>query len=111
MRLFKRLFTKEQETEERPPLVKNDSSKNDISKEEQWEPIPEFIEADQKDYELVSVIATAIAAGEHPERHFVVKKILQRNPEARTVAIIAASLAAEMQDDSRLIVRKIARKK
>ncbi|MDH6365846.1 hypothetical protein M2139_002869, partial [Enterococcus sp. PF1-24] len=70
-----------------------------------------FIETDPAEYELVSVLATAIAAGDHPESEFVVKKIQQRNPEVRLVSIIAASLAAELSEDSQFVVKKIYQKK
>ncbi|KAF1300529.1 hypothetical protein [Enterococcus sp. JM9B] len=108
MRLFKRLFGKSQESENAPiESVLEEKTADD----EQWEPVPAFIEADAADYQLVSVIATAIAAGDHPESQFAVKRIMQRNPEARTVSIIAASLAAEIKEESQLVVTSISRKK
>ncbi|MDH6364677.1 hypothetical protein M2139_001747, partial [Enterococcus sp. PF1-24] len=38
----------------------------------EWQELPAFIETDPAEYELVSVLATAIAAGDHPESEFVV---------------------------------------
>ncbi|WP_416207877.1 hypothetical protein [Enterococcus sp. HY326] len=76
-----------------------------------FEALPAFIPTSPEEYQLVSVIATAIAAGENSDSQFVVKTILKRNPEARTVALIAASLAAEAAEDSQLIVKTIQKKK
>lgn len=111
MNLIKRLFTKEQNKEEN--VFENNLNSQKISEKESdgWEAIPTFIEMNPKDYERISVIATAIAAGDRPDSQFVIKRILQRNPEARTVAIISASLVSELADDSQLFVKSIAKKK
>ena len=73
--------------------------------------IPAFIPTDPNEYELVSVIATAIAAGDHPKSQFVVKNIMKRNPEAHLVSLISASLAAGTMPESKFIVRKISQVK
>ena len=73
--------------------------------------IPAFIPTDPNEYELVSVIATAIAAGDHPKSQFVVKNIMKRNPEAHLVSLISASLAAGTMPESKFVVRKISQVK
>ncbi|OJG15888.1 hypothetical protein RU96_GL001865 [Enterococcus canintestini] len=84
------------------PIVENDLA---VGQE-----VPAYIETDAKNYELVSVIAAAIMAGEQTDSQFVVKKILERNPEAQLVSVIAASIAAGEQADSQMIVKKIIKK-
>ena len=42
--------------------------------EKRWIDIPAYIPAEPKEYQLVSIVATAIAAGEFPESRFVIKK-------------------------------------
>lgn len=78
--------------------------------EEQWELLPAYIEAEQGEAEVVSVIATAIAAGDKPESKFVVKRVLKRNPEAVTLSVIAASLAAQTEE-SQMAIKKIYKKR
>lgn len=73
--------------------------------------IPAFIPTDPNEYELVSVIATAIAAGDHPKSQFVVKNIMKRNPEAHLVSLISASLAAGTMPESKFVVKKISQVK
>lgn len=75
-----------------------------------WQEVPAYIETDPEKYELVSVIAAAIMAGEQKDSQFVVRRILERNPEAKLVSVISASIAAGDQADSQLIVRKIMKK-
>jgi sulfite reductase alpha subunit-like flavoprotein len=79
-------------------------------KEVEWQEVPAYSETDSKNYELVSVIATAIASGERPESQFVVKRILERNPEAKLVALITSSIAAGNSQTSRLVVKRMAKK-
>lgn len=110
---FKNLFNKKQETPETKtahPTSDSVKSQADELKDE-WEPVPAYIDAKPADYELVSVIATAIAAGNRPDSQFVVKNIYQRNPEAKDVSLIAASLAAGALEDSQFVVRSIHKKR
>ena len=105
MGIFTRFFNKLQD-----PIEKNNDSKKDKaanSFQSEWEPISAFIPADEVDYQTVSLIATAIAAEDHPNRQFVVKKILQRNPESLRVSLIAASIAAGESTDCQLTVKRI----
>jgi len=114
MKLFKRLFGKEQDrVNKKAEKISNTSKPSETTAEstDQWKEVPAFIAASPDDYEKVSVIATAIASGDSPESRFVIKRILQRNPEAREVAIIATSIAAEASDNSLMVVKNIKKKK
>ncbi|MGT2750010.1 hypothetical protein ACVRXF_03695 [Streptococcus orisasini] len=109
MGLFSQLFHKSQKPAENVDDNKNENELNSFQAE--WEPVPAFIPADKSDYQLVSVIATAIAAGDYPDSQFAVKKILQRNPEALKLSVIAASIAAGESSDCQLAVKNIYQKK
>lgn len=114
---FKSLFNRKQLDQKNAKSKHSNLSGRDLNKSQsddflnEWEPVPAYIEAEPADYELVSVIATAIAAGDRPDSQFVVKKIYQRNPEARAVSLIAASLAAGALDDSQFVVKSIHQKR
>lgn len=81
-----------------------------VAAESEWEEVAAFEAADAGEYELISIITTAIAAGEHPDSRFVVKRILKRNPEVSLVALIAASVAAGNGMESRFSIKKISKK-
>ncbi|WP_161978906.1 hypothetical protein [Streptococcus sp. S784/96/1] len=100
MVFFQRLFGKSRE----PEITQAVPVSNEL---DGWEPILGFIPADKEDYELVSVIATAIAAGDYPDSQFKITRIMQRNPEALTVSLIASSIAAGDYPDSQLTVKSI----
>ncbi len=109
MGIVARLFKKAHEQPElAEPVIKITAEKEAAEK---WETIPAYIEASSKDYQLVSIIATAIATGEQPASQFIVKKIMQRNPEAKLVSLIVASVAAGNEADQHFIVQRIATKK
>ena len=76
-----------------------------------YEDIPGFIETDPSEYELVSVITSAVAAGDNPDSDFEIKKILKRNPEATLVSTIALAVAAGDNPDSQFTINKIQTKK
>jgi len=78
--------------------------------EDEWQEVAAFEAADKDDYELVSILATTIAAGEYPDSRFIVKRILKRNREASLVVLIAASIAAGNGLDSRFSIKKISKK-
>lgn len=109
MGFFQRLFGRP--TNEIRSNHLNTKNSEKISETSEWEKLPAFIPADAEDIEHVSVIATAIAAGDRPDIQFVVKKVLQRNPEVKMVSIIAASIAAGDRGDSQLLVKNIYQKK
>ena len=108
MGLFKSLFKKEQHTQD-TEINESVIQREADNLEKRWIDIPAYIPAEPKEYQLVSIAATAIAAGEFPESRFVIKKIAKRNPEAKEVAIIAASIAAELSEESQLVVKRISK--
>ncbi len=72
-----------------------------------WEPLPAFLPVDPREHEHVCVIASAIAAGDHPNSEFRVKRMLIANPEYRTVSVIATALAAGALEKSSFTVKNI----
>lgn len=112
MGFFDRLFKREvQETKATQSAPVSQQEKNQFVPDDNWIEVPAYVPATEAEYELASVIATAIAAGDAPESQFVVKKIMKRNPEARKVAVISASIAAGAQPESQMIVKKIFKRK
>ncbi len=103
MGIFKRLFKKAQKEESVQPI---EQQKEQVLNEK-WEAIPEYIPVLPDDYELVSVLTTAIAAGERPDSQFIIKSIKQKNPEVILTSVIAASIAAGESKQSQLIVKNI----
>lgn len=105
MGFFQRLFKGSQPVEKEQEQVTSPPSKS-----EEWAALPGYLPASPDDYERVSVIATALAAGDRPDSQFVIKRILQRNPEAVKVSLIASSIVSADRPDSQLLVRNIYRK-
>jgi len=81
------------------------------NKDSGYEDIPGFIETDPSEYELVSVITSAVAAGDNPDSSFEIKKILKRNPEVTLVSTIVLAVAAGDNPDSQFTINKIQAKK
>lgn len=91
--------------------INSNESKLDNGIPEEWKTVPEYIETDSSEYLKVSLIASAIASGDYPESEFVVKKIYKRNPEAKIVSIIAASLATDyVSENSQIQIKGIYKK-
>ncbi|MTD41981.1 hypothetical protein GIX45_25835 [Erwinia sp. CPCC 100877] len=103
------LFNFLKKEKERPNDVVSANERQEAA-EGKWQEVPAYIETTSDNYQLVSVIATAIAAGDRPESQFVVKRILERNPEAKLVSLISASTAAIDYQKSRLVVKKMQKK-
>lgn len=72
-----------------------------------WEPLPAYLPVDAHEHAHVCVIASAIAAGDHPSSEFRVKRVLVANPEYRTVSVIATALAAGALEKSSFTVKNI----
>ena len=72
-----------------------------------WEPLPAYLPVDPRNHTHACVIASAIAAGDHPTSEFRVKRVLIANPEHRTVSIIATALAAGALPESSFTVKNI----
>ena len=71
MGLFKSLFKKEQHTQD-TEINESVIQREADNLEKRWIDIPAYIPAEPKEYQLVSIVATAIA-GEFPESRFVIK--------------------------------------
>ena len=76
-------------------------------RQDEWEPLPAYLPVDAREHAHACVIASAIAAGDHPTSEFRVKRVLVANPEHRTVSIIATALAAGALPESSFTVKNI----
>lgn len=72
-----------------------------------WELLPAYLPVDAREHAHACVIASAIAAGDHPTSEFRIKRVLVANPEHRTVSIIATALAAGALEQSSFTVKNI----
>ncbi|MFR3451540.1 MAG: hypothetical protein ACLTSX_08030 [Collinsella sp.] len=72
-----------------------------------WEPLSRVLPVDAARACNACVIASAIAAGDHPSSEFRVKRVLVANPEYRTVSVIATALAAGALEKSSFTVKNI----
>lgn len=110
MGLFQRLFGKKNTTPESAELPRAQAVTIKEPLEDElagWAEVPFYVGADVPEKELVTVIATAIAAGDRPESEFRVNKIQVKNPEAQLVSLIATAIAAGDRPEAELIVKKI----
>ena len=80
MGLFKSLFKKEQHTQD-TEINESVIQREADNLEKRWIDIPAYIPAEPKEYQLVSIVATAIAA----------------------------SIAAELSEESQLVVKRISK--
>lgn len=107
MGLFERLFNKEK-TE-----IKTDEAplSPTIEAQNEWQEVAGYIPVESGEYQFVSLIATAIAAGDQPESEFIIKRISKRNPEAQLVSVIATSIASADHTESQFVIRSIKEKR
>lgn len=103
MSFWSRLF-KSFKTSDNEPST--EVKKSDLESEG-WRPLTKYIQANDQDRELVSVIATSIAAGDSPESEFRIKSVMVRNPEYERVALISAAIAAGDGQEVELRVKNI----
>lgn len=105
MGIFERLFRKKQREEE----IGRQSHQQEkpIVLTNEWEAVPEYRPIPHEDYDLVSVIATAIAADDRPDSQFIIKSIKQKNPEVVLTSVIAASIMAGESQQSQFIIKNI----
>ncbi|ATO54581.1 hypothetical protein ACLUXD_06785 [Loigolactobacillus coryniformis subsp. coryniformis] len=109
MGFFKKLFGKELgsvsaalSTTTVEPQVENSPS---------WLNIGKFVPSDDHaKNRIISIITTAIAAGENSSSRLKVKRIQQLNPEFKLVTLIATSIAAGDAPDKKFIVKSVQRK-
>ena len=85
---------------------KNDSDRSMIS---EAKGLAFFVPVSEEEKELVSVIASAIAAGDHPDSKISVKNVMAVDTEKEIVAVIAAALAAEDYPNSHFHLKSIER--
>ncbi len=104
-------YSRKSNTRRIPRLMKALSNVKRITWKKRWIDIPDIYSLlSQKEYQLVSIVATAIATGEFPESRFVIKKIAKRNPEAkRSCHYCEPSIAAELSEESQLVVKRISK--
>lgn len=114
MGLFRWLFDKKrstkEETEKKESEEQEKRKQNGQTKEKEeieWATIPNYIEVDEKERELVLLIATAVAAGDRPDSQFKIKKIMKVNPKVRFISAITAAAAADDKSDSQFIVKSV----
>lgn len=108
MNIFKKLFMRKSqkfEGNQSEPFLILKQAERELPKE--WETVPSFIELERKEYVLPALIASSIAAGDHPDSSYKIKRILKRNPEAQLVSLITTSIATGDYPDSRFIVKSI----
>ncbi|MGX6978235.1 hypothetical protein ACWN8V_03035 [Vagococcus elongatus] len=120
MSFFRRLFSKKEQPSD--SLIEKESigrQEKEIqfrkrgsseSLESEWRTVPNYIAADEEEYEIVSLIVTAIAAGDKPESQFKIKKIMKVNPEVELVSVIAAAIAAGDNSERKYIVKSVKQK-
>ncbi|MBO0473462.1 hypothetical protein IGL98_002275 [Enterococcus sp. DIV0840] len=107
MGLFERLFNKEK-VEMRTDKQLLSSI---VEEKDEWQEIAGYIPVESTEHQFVSLIATAIAAGDQPESEFVIKRVSKRNPEAQLVSVIATSIASADHAESQFVIRSIKEKK
>ncbi|MGM0217862.1 hypothetical protein [Enterococcus sp. AZ126] len=106
MGLFERLFSKEKIE------VKMDKPKcSPATGEHEWQEMVGYVPAEKSEYQTISLIATAIAAGDQPESKFVVRRISKRNPEVQLISVITTSIASANRPESQFVIQSIKEKK
>lgn len=111
MSLFDKFFKKSRPKEPLVPMPAKEIPLETPILNDEWEEVPGFVATEPATETTVSIIATAIAAGDRPDSSFTVKRVLKRNPEVELVSLIASCLAAEALPDSQFCIKKIAKKK
>lgn len=96
-------------------ILNNDITRSDVGNEQvvqrknRFEQLPVYSETTQAQQTLVSIIMASIAANDQVTSQFVVKQVLQRNPEVELVSLIATSLAAADKPESQFQLKRIVR--
>ncbi len=68
---------------------------------EGWVEVPAFLDVEEgEERTLVSVVASAIAAGDNPTSDVEIRRVGRENPEYRRASLIAAAIAAADRADS-----------
>ncbi len=95
----------DESSEENVPIIKKKDNLTDG-----YQLIPNYVDAPPESQELVSVLVSAIAAGNAEKTEWKIKRIQSVNPELKTIAIIASSIAAIDYPDSHFVVRRVYKK-
>ncbi len=67
----------------------------------EWVDVPPFLDLEPgEERTLVTVIASAIAAGDNPTTDVEIRRVARENPEYRRVSLIAAAIAAGDRPDA-----------
>lgn len=74
-------------------------------------PIEPYIEATYEENKLISIITVSTVGGDFSNSEYIVKRVLKRNPEAKKIGIIVASLATSESKESTLLVKSIKKRK
>lgn len=95
------------------PPTSSDASRGEASSlDASWVDVPPFVDVeDVRERTLVSVIASAVAAGERQDSKLVVRRVGRENPEYRRVAVISAAIAAADRPDSSFRCVRIRRRR
>lgn len=72
-----------------------------------WQELPAYLPVDPSEHKTACVIASAIAAGDHPASEFSIKRVSIANPEYRRVAVIATAVGAAARKTSSFTVKRI----
>lgn len=72
--------------------------------------LPEYVEYEGEQLLLLSIVASAIAAGDHSNCRLRIKKVWRKNPEVQRVSVITTAIAAQDTQHSNFVVKKIAKK-
>lgn len=75
MQFFQNIFRRSKKEATTSHQVRENKSEFPL---DDWEPVPSYVAADKTDYQTVSLIASAIAAGVYPESQFLVRSIYSK---------------------------------
>ncbi|WP_137597033.1 hypothetical protein [Paucilactobacillus kaifaensis] len=109
MGFFSRLFGKDNVNE----VVNSTTSSNDsqIVNSDKWLNLDKFIQLqNQRDNRIVSILSTAIAAGDNKKSEFSIKNIKVLNPEFKLVSLLATSIATGDNPSSSFVIKSIKKK-
>lgn len=101
----------EENTLEAAPSVPVATTQTPTEPQSTWEALEPYVPVDPAEATLPAVIATAIAAGDHPKSEFKVTSVKVANPEYQTVSVIATSIAAGDRPESSFVVKRIYKQK
>ncbi len=105
---LRQTFSRQRPDESSEVSISTAKKKDDYT--DGYQLIPNYVDAPPESQELVSVLVSAIAAGDAQESEWKIKRIQTVNPELKTIAIIASSIAAVDYPESHFVVRRVYKK-